>query len=222
MFTLHHLNDSRSQRIAWLLELAEVDYEVKAYLRDPETSLAPEELKRLHPLGTAPLLTHNGVTIAESGSICEYVAMHSTQNLMPEHGTTAYVHTSFWSHYAEGSFLPPLVTAMVVNKARSKVPFLIKPIANRLLDAIMNAYFNKAIKRNFVFTENYLENKTWLVGNMPTIADVQMSFALEAVYDAGRITAFPNMTNYVERLRQTGTFINAMNKLHEAEAQQSI
>jgi len=217
VFTLHHLNDSRSQRIAWLLELADVEYEIKSYRRDPKTSLAPEELKRLHPLGTAPLITHNGVTFAESGAICEYVAMQSAQQLMPDHGTTAYIHTSFWSHYAEGSFLPPLVTAMVINKARARVPFFIKPIANKLLDAIMNAYFNKAIQRNFLFTEKYLENKTWLVGNSPTIADVQMSFALEAVYDAGRLEKFPNMRNYVERLRTTESFINAMAKLKDAE-----
>lgn len=219
MFTLHHLNDSRSQRIAWLLELSGVEYEIKAYRRNPTTSLAPEEMTRLHPLGTAPLLTHNGVTIAESGAICEYVAMHSKTPLMPEHGTTAYVHTSFWSHYAEGSFMPPLVTAMVINKAKAKAPFLIKSIANKLFDAVLNAYFNKAIKRNFLFTEKYLENKTWLIGNTPSIADVQMSFALEAVYDSGRLKDFPNMAGYVERLRNTESFKEAMKKMKAAEAQ---
>lgn len=115
--------------------------------------------------------------------------------------------------------MPPLVTAMVINKAKEKSPFLIKSIANKLFDAVLNAYFNKAIKRNFLFTEKYLENKTWLIGNTPSIADVQMSFALEAVYDAGRLKSFPNMAGYVERLRKTASYIEAMKKMKAAEAQ---
>jgi len=172
------LNQSRSKRIFWLLELSELVYDVKVYWRDPKTRLAPPELKQVHPLGTSPVLSDGNDTIAESGAICEYVARKSEADFFPAKDSKDYVDVQFWSHYAEGSFLPPLVTAMVINAAREKVPWLIKPLINKVLDAILDAYFNKAIARNFDFVENWLAGKTWFVGESPTIADAQMSIVM--------------------------------------------
>ena len=280
MFTLHHLVESRSQRIVWLLELVGADYEIKAYPRDPITSLAPQAYKNLHPLGAAPLLEHEGKMLAESGAICEYIvytmqgvyAMQSSESAHSKHGSEyvandllrkddaeAHINVQFWSHFSEGSFLPPLVANMVMDKAREKAkPFFVKFIANKLLDAIQDAYFNKVIMRNLAYIESHLSGKadaaesaasstdtgadagtdkgakTFLVGDQITIADIQMSFGLEALYRTNhkantkanhkenskttRLEAFPNIKAYVERLLALPSYISAMEKMAEAEA----
>ena len=217
MLILHHLNSSRSQRIVWLLELAGLDYEIKVYKRDEKSNLAPAALKKIHPLGTAPMLTDGELTLAESGVICEYIASKCDKDLLPAQGSKEYMDVQFWSHYAEGSFMPPLVASLVLNKAREKAPFLIKPIANGLIDAIMNAYYNVALKRNFEFVEQYLTGKKWLVGDKISLADIQMSFGMEAIYDAGRLADFPNMKAYVQRMRAELSHQTAMKKMQEAE-----
>nr|WP_136251307.1 glutathione S-transferase [Ningiella ruwaisensis] len=228
MFTLHHLQDSRSQRIVWLFELMGADYDIKAYKRDPKTSLAPESFKKLHPLGSAPLVSFNDETIAESGAICEFVltkagkqadAVSAKERLLCLHDEDKHLKVQFWSHYSEGSFLPPLVTAMVLNKARAKAkPFFVKFIANKIIDAIMDAYFDKVIKRNLKFVESHLEGKTFFVGDEPTVADVQMSFGLEALEKSGKLSSFPNMTAYVARLHAMPSYRKAMEKMAAAEA----
>ncbi|MFC4701113.1 glutathione S-transferase family protein [Glaciecola siphonariae] len=220
MFTLHHLKDSRSQRIVWLLEMIGADYQIKAYARDPQTSLAPEEFKRLHPLGSAPLLEHNDEMLAESGAICEYIVQQAdAKELLKADDPSAHIQVQFWSHYSEGSFLPPLVAAMVMNKARAKAkPFFVKFIANKLIDAILDAYFNKVISRNLAFVEAHLADKTFFVGDSPTIADVQMSFGMEALQKTDRLKAFPNMSAYVARVQAIPSYQAAMKKMAEAEA----
>jgi len=220
MFTLHHLKDSRSQRIIWLLELLQLDYEIKVYKRDPKTSLAPASLSAIHPLGTAPLLSHNGRVIAETGAICEYIIAETGNfELLPERTHKDYIDIQFWSHYAEGSFLPPLVTAMVLNKGKEKAsPFFIKYVVSKFVDAVMNAYFAKAIARNLQFVDQHLAERTWFVGNNPTVADIQMSFALEAVSKAGKLKDFPNAQSYVKRLLQIPSYQTAMQKMTHAEA----
>jgi glutathione S-transferase len=220
MYTLHHLIESRSQRIVWLLEMVGAEYEIKAYPRDPQTNLAPGALKKLHPLGTAPLLAHNGDVLAESGAICEYIVQQTgADELLCSDDAKAHIQVQFWSHFSEGSFLPPLVTAMVLNKARAKAkPFFVKYIANKVLDAIMDAYFNQVIARNLTFVEKHLADKEFFVGNCATVADVQMSFALEALEKTGRLKSFPNMSAYVSKIHALPSYQAAMHKMAEAEA----
>ena len=220
MYTLHHLMDSRSERIVWLLEMIGAEYEIKAYPRDPQTSLAPEEYKKLHPLGSAPLLEHNGHIQAESGAICEYIVQQSGQSdLLRSSDPAAHIEVQFWSHYSEGSFLPPLVSIMVLNKAREKAkPFFVKFIANKIIDAIMDAYFAKVISRNLAYVESYLENKSYFVGDTPSIADVQMCFGMLALEKTGRLSSSPNMTAYVKRVGALPSYQAAMTKMAEAEA----
>ena len=219
MFTLHHLNSSRSQRIIWLFELLQLEYEVIVYHRDATTNLAPKSLQKIHPLGTAPILTHNGKSIAETGAICEYIVNEvKDTNLIPSKESADYIDVQFWSHYAEGSFLPPLVTAMVLNKGKEKAsPFFIKFVVAKFVDAVMNAYFGKAIKRNMDFVENHLNGKEWLVGDAPTIADVQMSFPIEAMEKTGRLASCPNLSAYVKRFQSEPSYILAMAKMHAVE-----
>lgn len=219
MITLHHLNNSRSQRIVWMLELLKLDYEIKVYQRDAKTNLAPNSLRQIHPLGTAPIITHEDNTIIESGAICEYLSLQANDTqLMPPKDSPEYMDVQFWSHYAEGSFVPPLVTAMVLNKGKEKAsPFPIKFIIGKFVDAVMNAYFGMAISRNIAFVEKHLEGRQWLVGDKPTIADVQMSFALDAMHKAGRLSNSPNMQAYVKRLDADHAYLTAMHKMHNAE-----
>ena len=219
MFTLHHLNSSRSQRIVWLLEILNLEYEIKVYHRDAKTNLAPNSLKQIHPLGTAPIITHNGKSIAETGAICEYIVKEAKDtNLIPSKDSEHYIDVQFWSHYSEGSFLPPLVSSMVLNKGKEKAsPFFIKFVVAKFVDAVINAYFGMAIKRNVEFVENHLEGKEWLVGDSPTVADVQMSFPLEAMQKAGRLASCPNMSAYVKRFQSEPSYIKAMATMLAAE-----
>lgn len=219
MFTLHHLNSSRSQRIVWLLELLQLDYEIEVYQRDEKTNLAPDSLKAIHPLGTAPVLTHQGKAIAESGAICEYIVKEAKdETLIPPKDHVDFVDVQFWSHFAEGSFMPPLVTAMVLNKGKEKAsPFFIKFIVGKFVEAVLNAYFGKAIKRNTEFVEKHLQGRQWLVGDAPTIADVQMSFGLEAMAKAGRLASSPNLAAYVKRFQNEESYQRAMAKMEAAE-----
>jgi glutathione S-transferase len=220
MFTLHHLIDSRSQRIVWLLELIEAEYEIKAYRRDPVTNLAPDAYRKLHALGAAPLLEHGDLMLAESGAICEYLVQQAGKDeLLCKSDPKAHIDVQFWSHFSEGSFLPPLVTSMVLNKAREKAkPFFVKFIANKIIDAVMDAYFDKVIKRNLAYVEQHLTKSKFFVGDTPTVADVQMSFGLEALEKANKLEHFPNMSAYVARLHALPSYQAAMNKMAEAES----
>lgn len=219
MFCLHHLNESRSQRIVWLFELLGVEYEIKVYKRDATTNLAPDSLKKIHPLGTAPVLTHEDKTVSETGAICEYVVLKAGDSqLIPHKDNNDYIDVQFWSHYSEGSFLPPLVTTMVLNKGREKAsPFFIKFVVSKFVDAVINAYFGKAMARNIDFVEKHLHKRSWLVGDNITVADIQMSFPLEALFKSGRLDAFPNTKAYVQRFQHEPSYQEAMIRMHKAE-----
>ncbi len=220
MFTLHHLNNSRSRRILWMLELLGAEYDIKVYIRDKKTNLAPDSLKAVHPLGTAPILTHNDRSIAETGAICEYL-VQQTQNmtLIPDKNSEHYIDVQFWSHYAEGSFTPHLVSAMVLNKGKEKAkPFFIKFVVEKFVDAVMDAYFGMAIKRNLNFVEEHLTGRQWLTGDSISVADIQMSFPLEAMNESGKLGGYPNIQKYVKRFQADPHYQQAMTKMKEAES----
>ncbi|MFT5713016.1 MAG: glutathione S-transferase [Glaciecola sp.] len=220
MFQLHHLNSSRSQRIVWMLEVVGADYEIKVYKRDPKTNLAPPELTEIHPLGRAPVVSHNGKVIAESGAICDYIARQFPDSgMLPDASADTFNDVQFWSHYSEGSFMPPLVTSMVLEKARAKAsPFFVRYIADKIIDGVMDAYFGKNIQDNLAFVEAHLANNKWFVGDAPTLADVQMSFGLEGLFDSGKLKPFKHMTAYVQQLRNLDSHITAMSKIRDEEA----
>jgi glutathione S-transferase len=219
MITLHHLNSSRSQRIVWLFELLQVDYEIKVYYRDATTNLAPDSLTAVHPLGAAPIITHHDKSVAETGAICEYVVkVANDTRLIPPKEHDDFVDVQFWSHFAEGSFMPALVTTMVLNKGVEKAgPFFVKFIVKKFVEAVINAYFGKVIKRNMAFIETHLQGRQWLVGDAITVADVQMSFGLEAMDKAGKLGATPNVAAYVKRFQNEASYKTAMAKMDAAE-----
>ena len=138
MLIVHHLENSRSQRILWLLEELGVEYEIKAYKRDPETSLAPPDMRDVHPLGKAPMITDGDVTIAESGAIIEYLMdTYDDGTLRPPAGTPERRTWTYWLHYAEGSFMPLMILSLIVNRIETaKMPFFVKPVAKGIAQSV--------------------------------------------------------------------------------------
>ena len=182
MIVVHHLNNSRSQRILWLLEELGLDYEVKRYERDRKTMLAPPELRAVHPLGKSPVITDGDLTLAESGAIVEYlIERYGNGRLAPQPGTPAYLRYRYWLHYAEGSAMPPLLLKLVFDKIEtSPMPFFVKPIAKAISGKVKSSFITPQIKTHLDYMEAELGKSRWFAGDEFSGADVQMSFPLEA------------------------------------------
>ena len=187
MITVHHLENSRSQRVLWLLEELGTPYTVKRYARNPKTMLAPPELKAVHPLGKSPVIDDDGTVVAESGAIVEYlVDVHGGGRLKPAPGTPEARRYSYWLHFAEGSLMPPLLVALIFAKVRgAKVPFFVKPIVKGIAAQVHKAYIDPNVTSLLAFMEAELAQREWFAGDAFTAADVQMSYPLEAAA-AGR------------------------------------
>lgn len=198
----------------WLLEELGVPYEITRYQRHPETMLAPPELAKIHPLGKSPVVTEGAEVIAESGAILEYLAgRHGGGKWIPAAGTPAAERCRYFLHYAEGSLMPILLVKLIASKVKSgKVPFFIKPITKKVGQQIDRGYSDPNLARHLAFLEKELEGKTWLCGgDEPTIADIQMSYPVEAAVSRGGAKA-PNLTAYLERMRARPAYAKAIEK----------
>ena len=182
MIVVHHLNNSRSQRVLWLLEELGLDYEVLRYSRDPATMLAPPELRAVHPLGKSPVVIDGDNVLAESGAILEYlVETHGHGRLAPAPGTPERLRYRYWMHYAEGSAMPPLLLKLVFDRiARARMPFFAKPVARAIANRARDSFIQPQIDLHLDFMEAELERSTWFAGEAFTAAEVQRSFPLEA------------------------------------------
>ena len=195
MIVVHHLNNSRSQRVLWLLEELGLDYEVKRYQRDPKTMLAPPALRAVHPLGKSPVLTDGDLTLAESGAIIEYLVevygnADSCTVLSPPHGTPEYLRYRYWLHYAEGSLMSPLFLKLVFDKIEtSPMPFFVKPIARAISAKAKSGFITPQIDTHLDYLEAELAKNQWFVGQEFTAADVHLSFPLEAAAARGGLDA---------------------------------
>ena len=214
MLTVHHLENSRSQRILWLLEEMGVKYDIKRYGRDKDTSLAPPELREIHPLGKAPIISDDGLTIAESGAIVEYlVGKYDDGTLLPEEGTPARHAYSYWLHYAESSLMPLMLLSLIMNRVEKRSPLLIRPVARKIFDGVRASYFNPNLKRHLDWMESTLTDSTWFCGNSLTAADCQMSFALEAAEvrtDLRR--GYPHLAGFLDRIRARPAYKTALDR----------
>jgi glutathione S-transferase len=182
MITVHHLNNSRSQRILWLLEELGLPYEIKRYQRDAKTMLAPAELRAVHPLGKSPVISDGELTIAESGAIVEYLAeKYSGGRLVPAAGSAERLRYTYWMHFAEGSAMSPLLLKLVFDRIENApMPFFIRPVARRIAQQAKNWIVLPNIERILNFLEAELAKSAWFAGAEFSAADVQMSFPLEA------------------------------------------
>jgi glutathione S-transferase len=183
MIVVHHLNNSRSQRILWLLEELGLHYEIKRYERNPHTMLAPPELLKVHPLGKSPVLADGALVVAESGAIVEYLldTYGRQSGLRPEPGAPGRLAYNYWLHFAEGSAMPPLLLKLIFTRMKSApMPFFAKPIARAIADKVLRLMVDPNLERQTAFIEAELAKTAWFVGDDFSAADIQMSFPLEA------------------------------------------
>jgi len=215
MIVVHHLNNSRSQRVLWLLEELGVPYEIVFYQRDPTTMLAPPALRAVHPLGKSPVISDGEVVVAESGAIVEYlVDTHGQGRLAPAAGTPERRRYTYWLHYAEGSAMPPLLMALIFSKVRNApAPFFVKPIARGIADKVMKAFVGPQIKTHLDFMEGELATRDWFAGDAFSAADIQMSFPLEAAATRGGLDArYPRLTAWLARIHARPAYQRALEK----------
>ena len=193
MITVHHLNNSRSQRILWLLEELGCEYQIRKYQRDPQTLLAPAELLRVHPLGKSPVITNGADAIAESGAIIEYlVDSYGNGRLRPQEGTPERRRYTYWLHYAEGSAMTPLLLKLIFSRLpKGPMPFVIRPVVKAVASRAQQTYIDPQLKAHASYWENELGKSRWFAGDEFTAADIQMSFPLEvaAARAAGQLGA---------------------------------
>lgn len=219
MITLHHLENSRSQRIAWLLEEAGVEYEVKRYARDPVNGLAPPELKQVHPLGKSPVITDDGVTVAESGAIIEYlIEQHGGGRLRPAEGTEARRAYTYWLHFAEGSMMPLLVMKLVFGRLSGKpIPFFLRPIGKIFATAVEQNYLGPSLAAQLDFIEATLEKQPWFAGDDFTAADIQMSFPLQAAQGRVDLGKYPRIKDWIDRVEARDGWKKAVDRVGPLE-----
>ncbi|MEJ6788790.1 glutathione S-transferase [Brevundimonas sp. BR2-1] len=181
MITVHHLNDSRSQRVLWLLEELGLPYEVKRYQRDAKTRLAPPELMAIHPLGKSPVVDDGDVRLAETGAIIEYLLeAHPASGLRPERGTEAGRRFTYWLHYAEGSAMTPLLLKLIFGVIPDRVPFLARGVAKSISKAMNANMIDPQIAAHTALWEAELARSAWFAGDEFSAADIMMSFPVEA------------------------------------------
>ncbi|MCF7518250.1 MULTISPECIES: glutathione S-transferase family protein [unclassified Pseudoalteromonas] len=189
MIKLHHLNKSRSKRIIWLLEELGIDYDLVAYQRNPETFLAPDELKEIHPLGKAPVIEDNGKVITESGAITDYlITTYGKGKYMPEPQSDSYVSYQQWLHFAESSAMVPFLLKLFITKDGCKTNFI-------------GDYADNEIGKILSYVNQQLKGKQYLVDDTLTGADFMMSFVVEKADEAGLLAHFPEIKRYLEQLK---------------------
>ena len=200
MITLHHLNNSRSQRILWLLEELGAPFEIVFYQRDATTNLAPPELKAVHPLGKSPVITDGDFVIAESGAIIDYIIRHYGQGkLAPAAGTKAHEAYLEWLHYAEGSAMLPLMINLYVMRLGEAAA----PLKDRIDGEIDN---------NLAYIEAALAGQDYILAEGFSGADVQLSFVGEVARAFGKLGAYPNISAWVARLHERPAFKASIDK----------
>jgi glutathione S-transferase len=197
--------------VLWLLEELGVAYEMKRYARDPETQLAPPELRRIHPLGKSPIVTDGERTLAESGPILDYlVDRHGQGRLRPAAGTDARLRYDYWLHYAEGSAMSPLLMSLVFTTVKKKAPWPVRPIAKAIADKVFQGFIHPQLKTHFDWIESELGKSTWFAGDELTAADIQMSYPIEAHQTRGEPASRPNTAAWLERVHARPAYKKAI------------
>lgn len=213
MITVHHLENSRSQRVLWLLEELGLPYEVRRYARNRKTMLAPPELKQVHALGKSPVITDGDITVAESGAIIEYLLdAHGAGRLRPATGTAERRQFTYWLHFAEGSAMPYMVMKLVFDQVRkAPVPFFIKPVVKGVADKVTQSFLMPNITQQLAFMESMLAQQPWFAGAEFSAADVQMSYPLEAASErVGLGNSHPHIAAWLARIHERPAYQRAL------------
>ena len=215
MIIVHHLNNSRSQRILWLLEELGLAYEIKKYHRNPKTMLAPPELRAVHPLGKSPVITDGGTVVAESGAIIEYlIERDGGGRFVPAPGTPDKRRFTYFLHYAEGSAMPPLLMKLVFDKIEtSPMPFFVKPVARSIAKKVKGSFIMPQIQQHLAFLEAELGKSTWFAGEDFTAADIQLSFVIEAAASRGGLDEkYPKLNAFIQRIHARPAYQRALER----------
>jgi glutathione S-transferase len=215
MLTVHHLNNSRSQRVLWLLEELGVPYEIIRYQRDAKTMLAPAALKQVHPLGKSPVITDDGQTIAETGAIIDYITdRHGEGRLTPLRGTPEHLRYTYWLHYAEGSAMTPLLLKLIFGRiAKEPAPFMIRPVLRQISKRVQNVLVDPQLALHIGYWEDELGKSPWFAGNAFTAADIQMSFPVEAAAArAGLGGRYPKLQSFLKAIQARPAYKRALER----------
>ena len=215
MIVVHHLNNSRSQRVLWLLEELGVEYDIKRYQRDAATMLAPATLRAVHPLGKSPVITDGELTIAESGAIVEYlVERYGAGRLAAAPGTPERLRYTYWLHYAEGSAMPPLLMKLIFDRIeKGPMPFFIRPFARAIAGKAKSSFVEPNIARHLDFMEAELGKSEWFAGAEFSAADIQISFPLEAAAARGGLDARrPKLMAFLDRIHARPAYKRAIER----------
>jgi glutathione S-transferase len=211
---VHHLNNSRSQRVLWLLEELGVPYEVKYYQRNPKSLRAPPELKALHPLGKSPVIEDDGRVLAETGAIVEYLLdTHGNGRLRPPPGSDERRRFTYWLHYAEGSAMPPLVMQLVFRLMPRRAPWLLRPVVRSIAQRAEAGYFGPQLKLHMNFWEEELGRSTWFAGEEFSAADIMMSYPIEvAAARSNALEGRPRLAAFLDRIKARPAYRRAEEK----------
>lgn len=214
MVIVHHLNNSRSQRVIWLLEELGIEYEIRKYERDKTTMLAPPELRTVHPLGKSPVITDGDVTVAETGAIVEYLLdTYGGGRLRPARGTAEGRQFTYWLHYAEGSIMPLMVMTLIFRRVESApMPFFVKPIARAIVGKVRNGYLDPNIKTHLDYMEVEIGSTGWFAGDNFSAADIQMSFPVEACKARGALDGRPMLAAFLDRIHARPAYQRALTR----------
>ncbi len=214
MIIVHHLEDSRSQRVLWLLEELGVPYEVKRYNRDPVTSLAPPELYAVHPLGKSPVISDGDISVAETGAIFEYLidTYDTGGSLKPAAGTQHGRDYTYWLHYAEGSAMTNLLLKLVFTRLPERAPMLMRPIVRRVAASAEEGFIDPRIAEHAKWWNTSLEQTGYFVGDTLTGADIMMSFPLEAAATRADLSELPHINAFLERIHARPAYQAALEK----------
>jgi len=212
MTIVHHLNNSRSQRVLWLLEELDVPYEIKRYQRDPKTMLAPPELLKVHPLGKSPVITDDGVTVAETGAIVEYILDRWGNGRMAPSATIDKLRYTYWLHFAEGSAMPPLVMTLLFTELPKRTPFFLRPVVAAVCGRAQSSFLNPQIARQLDLMESELGRGDWFAGSEISGADVMMSFPVEAAANRFGLRERPNLKRWLAAIHARPAYAEALEK----------
>lgn len=213
MVIVHHLNNSRSQRILWLLEELGVPYEVKRYERDAQTMLAPVELRAIHPLGKSPVITDSGKVIAETGAIIEYIIeTYGQGRLIPAAGTADRLRYTYWLHYAEGSAMTPLLLKLVFTALPTRAPGLLRGLVKAVANGAQTGFIDPQLKAHVDYWDDELAKSAWFAGKDFTAADIMMSFPLEAGAARAGAASRPHVKAFLERIHARPAYREALKR----------
>jgi glutathione S-transferase len=215
MLVVHHLNNSRSQRVLWLLEELGLEYEVKRYERDRKTLLAPAGLKAVHPLGKSPVVQDGGQLLAESGAIVEHLAdRYGGGKLARAAGSPDRFRYIYWLHYSEGSAMPPLLMKLIFDRLLvTPMPFFVKPIVKRIRQGVMDAFIGPQLTLHLDYLEGELGRHRWFVDDEFSAADIQMSFPLEAAVARGGLDQRrPRLMEWLQRIHDRPAYRRALER----------